>query len=632
MVSELHIIENETNIFSNEHYIVPLYQRGYAWEEKHIVQLLEDIMDVSTDGHYYIGTLVVYPREDGFEVIDGQQRLTTLFLLLKYLGVINDKEQAALRFDCRAKSNYTLEIIDEISSGTSSAHIDYNNIQQELLSGYKIIKDTLEKLDDTLILIEKLRKTIVYRIEVPNHTDLNHYFEIMNTRGEQLEQSDVLKAKLMAYLQGDNKWQEIFATIWDACRNIDGYIQMHFPKNIREEIFGTYWDYIPSQRINDYLDFSFSFKHTEGYSIKEAIRTDFRIDPEEEYDKETKESRFESIIDFSYFLLHTLRVLVHQEKITLENDNQDKMLDDKKLVDSFERVIKKGTIRNKPIGPKYFVKSFIICLLRTRYLFDSYIIKREFVGDASQDGEWSLKAIRSYGQGGNKKAHYELSNVVDYRARNNDKRNKDILMLQAAMRVSYTSPKVMHWITELLIWLTNYHLDNTKVRWIFEDIVNNVARRPVIEFLKNENKNNFHLGVATPHMVLNYLDYLLWKKNKNIDFDFEFRNSVEHWYPRNPSEGSFSRWEDDGADGVNRFGNICLIQRSVNSKFSNLHPGAKKSQYQDMISKGSLKLRLMSEKTTDNSQLWREKTCAEHELEMINLLEEACSMVSHDQK
>ena len=138
--------------------------------------------------------------------------------------------------------------------------------------------------------------------------------------------------------------------------------------------------------------------------------------------------------------------------------------------------------------------------------------------------------------------------------------------------------------------------------------------------------------MATPHIVLNYLDYLLWKKNKNIDFDFEFRNSVEHWYPRNPSEGSFSRWEDDGADGVNRFGNICLIQRSVNSKFSNLHPGAKKSQYQDMISKGSLKLRLMSEKTTDNSQLWREKTCAEHELEMINLLEEACSMVSHDQK
>lgn len=448
----------------------------------------------------------------------------------------------------------------------------------------------------------------------------------MNTRGEQLEPSDVLKAKLMAYMQGDNKWQEIFATIWDACRNIDGYVQMHFPKKLREEIFGTSWNELPSQRIIDYTNLSFSNKHTEGYSIKEAIRTDFEIDSEDENDKETQNERFESIIDFSYFLLHTLRVLVHQKKIKLQADSQDKVLDDKKLVDSFDSVITKSTIRNKPIDPKSFVKSFIICLLRTRFLFDSYIIKREFVGDASQDGEWSLKEICSYGQGGNKKALYKLTNVVDYGCRHNDKRNKDILMLQAAMRVSYTSPKAMHWITELLIWLTDYYLDNSNEDWRYEEIVNDVARRPVREFLQNENKNNFYQGVATPHIVLNYLDYLLWTKNKRIDFDFEFRNSVEHWYPRNPSEGSFSRWEDDGADGVNRFGNICLIQRNVNSRFSNLHPGAKKSQYQKMINKGSLKLRIMSKLTTENSQLWRDNTCAEHEKEMINLLKEGCDM------
>ena len=173
MVTGLHLINNETNIFTDEHYIVPLYQRGYAWEEKHIVQLIDDIMDIPSEGQYYIGSLIVHRRNDSFEVIDGQQRLTTLFLLLKSLGEIQDREQVALRFDCR------------------------------------LLKD-------------RLRKTVLYRIEVPKHTDLNHYFEIMNTRGEQLEQSDILKAKLMAYLQGDKKWQEIFSTIWDDCRSIDG--------------------------------------------------------------------------------------------------------------------------------------------------------------------------------------------------------------------------------------------------------------------------------------------------------------------------------------------------------------------------------------------------------------------------
>lgn len=55
-------------------------------------------------------------------------------------------------------------------------------------------------------------------------------------------------------------------------------------------------------------------------------------------------------------------------------------------------------------------------------------------------------------------------------------------------------------------------------------------------FLDN---HDYTLGVNTPHIVLNFLDYLLWEKdsekeNPNYnDFVFEFRNSVEHWYPRN---------------------------------------------------------------------------------------------------
>ena len=68
-------------------YIVPDYQREYVWGEKEVQQLLDDIneqIDVSNAHEYFIGTVLVSPtsQKNHFEVIDGQQRLTTFFLLL----------------------------------------------------------------------------------------------------------------------------------------------------------------------------------------------------------------------------------------------------------------------------------------------------------------------------------------------------------------------------------------------------------------------------------------------------------------------------------------------------------------------------------------------------------------------
>ena len=150
------------------------------------------------------------------------------------------------------------------------------------------------------------------------------------------------------------------------------------------------------------------------------------------------------------------------------------------------------------------------------------------------------------------------------------------------------------------------------------------------DFLK---QGKFELGVLTPHLVFNYLDYLLWKDDSVVienkdNFTFEFRNSVEHWYPQNPSDKTFPIW-----DKVDRFGNLCIIQRNVNSRFGNMSPCAKKDTYgnkavsQSMIWNGSLKLRLMAEATIgDNS--WRENDCEKHEMAMLDRLIKACSKLS----
>jgi uncharacterized protein with ParB-like and HNH nuclease domain len=72
-------------------YIVPLYQRNFAWTEKEICQLLQDIYEsYSKDptSIYFIGSLVVLKRRNGdYEIIDGQQRLTAITLIAKILNI-----------------------------------------------------------------------------------------------------------------------------------------------------------------------------------------------------------------------------------------------------------------------------------------------------------------------------------------------------------------------------------------------------------------------------------------------------------------------------------------------------------------------------------------------------------------
>lgn len=642
LVTELHIIGEDNNIFDTDiEYTIPLYQRAYAWEDKQLVQLIEDIQDVAEDANYYIGSLIVAKQNNKYEVVDGQQRLTSLFLLLNCLGV---NVKPTLTFACREKSNYTLRNIEELLTENRSK-LDMDRIESGIQRGVKILSHEIAKDDfDKESFMHKLAKVIVYRIEVPENTDLNRYFEIMNTRGEQLEQHDILKATLMSNLSDDAE-KGLFAKIWDACSDMTGYVQMHFiSKNnaVREAIFSGEWNWMPSSKWTNYKKvMKVDSNEAVGHSIKTIIDKDFKVEDDEGYTDGDVRVRFESIIEFPYFLLHTLKVFIALqgiEHIDQEAKITDELLDDKKLIDAFNRVFTYGvTAEGKLVDNKEeFTRRYILCLLRTRYLFDKYIVKREYAND-STDGEWSLKSLFVSGQQSKKKPYYRNSKFTKSGEWNstNDWRNKTNIMMQSALRVSYTSPKVMHWITKLLIWLSEddcKHIKNDDITK-FDVVAENVAIESVKEYFFSVCDDGVYaMGVNTPHIVFNYLDYLLWYydregKKKYSDFTFEFRNSVEHWYPQNPSEGTFESWKD----GVDQFGNLCIIQRNVNSKFSNMSPEAKKSTFKDMISKGSIKLRIMSELTEKDddkvaSLYWKETMYKKHEEEMLNLLMEACGI------
>ena len=632
-VKSINVISDENDFFdTNNDYIIPLYQRGYEWKDKEISQLIEDISGIDINEKYYIGTLIVAKNEIGsnyeYEIIDGQQRLTTLFLILNFL---KDNVRNSLKFACRDKSNYTLEhikdIINKRKNKVVKAELEENLIDNNIEIAIDIINEKINEFRKSNIIDEfkkKLSNVIIYQIEVPKNTDLNHYFEIMNTRGEQLSQTDILKANLMSYLKNSKNGQLIFSTIWDACSDMDTYLQMGFNTKERGIIFGNSWNKLPMNSWDELKKLVIDDNECDTpLKITDIIDNSFKIEKiDYQFDGE-KQVKFKSIIDFPFFLIHVLKIYIMDafKEETIVNE----MIDDKKLLKMFYSALE----NLNEFEREKFVKNFIIYLLRCRFLFDKYIIKRKYLND-EDDGQWSLQELNVSGYP--KKPYYKNTIFIKKYEKDstNEKRNTNILMLQSLLRVSYTSPKVMYWITELLKWLMDYNSVNIKNANICE--FDKVIEKYIIDEI-NSNffklDNPFSRGVDTHHIVFNYLDYLLWKKNNVKDFIFEFRNTVEHWYPQNPSIGSFEEWKEK--DELNYFGNLCLIQRNINSKFSNMAPSAKKDSYKDMISKGSLKLRLMSQETINHNNIdanmyWKKDGYRKHGEEMIKILKEACLM------
>lgn len=631
-------------------YVIPRYQRAYAWEEKEIEQLIDDIYDDNDPKRdYYIGSLIVARRkaDDGveYEVIDGQQRLTTIYLLLQCLldeGYFSRGEVSvgeALSFDCRSKSNYTLAYIrgDAQKSEGKEELLDQSILLAVDIIKKKLVREFGDRVEDQKKFVDRLKHVVLYRIEVPEHTDLNRYFEIMNTRGEQLEQHDILKARLMNYLD-DACEREAFARIWEACSDMTGYVQMHFSVEDREKLFVEQWSSLAS---DDALRELCKGKRRsegkpDGLDISKIIASKYKEEDEDgAQEKRDAEARFESIIDFPYFLLHVLRVFC-RERLSMDGAEElGSLLDDKLLLKDFGKVIacceKRGDKRIKDVK-RWFARTFIRFLLRSRFLFDKFIIKRERV-EGDQEGSWSLKELRAP----NKKPYYANTGGVK-KSETLEEAHAECLMIQSALRVSYTSPKVMHWITRLLECLFDAKLKLPKLadkaeHIAAEAVAENFFGQTLSEYseydIKEYEFGDYAFGVGTPHIVFNYLDYLLWKKAKKTykDFVFEFRNSVEHWYPQHPSDGSIEPWDERDV-----FGNLCIISRSVNSKFSNLSPASKMDTYRSMVQKGSLKLRKMgeiidklrkTEKPGVAAKLWRQSECAKHEEKMISLLCEA---------
>ena len=120
-------------------FFVPDYQRGYRWGENEVKQLLEDIYE-NGEKSYYLQPIVVKPiEEENFELIDGQQRLTTLYLILSYLreklGNIVSRKYSLI-YETRKETHEFLENINSESKDKNKENIDFFFIS----NAYEIIE------------------------------------------------------------------------------------------------------------------------------------------------------------------------------------------------------------------------------------------------------------------------------------------------------------------------------------------------------------------------------------------------------------------------------------------------------------------------------------------------------------
>ncbi len=631
-------------------YTIPMYQRNYAWDEGEITQLIQDVIDYLPERrNYYIGTLVVFERTDGrrsvYETIDGQQRLTTLSLLASYLK--NEKicdvawyEELAIDFDSREHSRQTFsEIFNGRFTDDPAEVLDPKEINTAILNGYRLIKKILpQKLAENKIdpqqfsdfLFENVQ---IMRVKVPKDTDLNHYFEIMNNRGEQLEKHEVLKSRMMEALKDDKESQSCLHLVWEACANMEKYVQMGFSPKQRDAIFGgkdwSSFDVNGFEALREKVT-----QLTDGLSDRGSEQTldeiigQSRGDFKPSKDDESPE-RFNTVINFPNFLLHVLRV----------QTEQDVPLDDKRLISTFESIVLKGD----DVAEK--VRKFTFDLLRCKFLYDQYIIKREFI--KGTDG-WSLKRLSRDQQG---KPYYK-NTFGDEDANGSD--NRRILTLLSAFHVSTPTLVYKHWLNAALHYLFTaetiladtylVHLESVAKAFVFDRFLsansgldyfemifeNKGACQTTRETVSEEHmETRLSFGNIENNLVFNFLDYLLWVKHQAADsivkdYEFTFRSSVEHYYPQHPLPGH----DPLPSDILNSFGNLCLISHSKNSRLSNFMPEAKKEYYRNNTIDSVKQYLMMDDQRWPR---WNEVSIKSHFKEMKEVLLNALAVTEESE-
>lgn len=252
------------SIFSKEFtFVIPSYQRPYAWEKEQTQELIEDLYSFycSEDADsYFLGSIVLIKKEDSpdAQVIDGQQRLTTLTILFavlasklsgedkaEYKDFIIERGKKALRIEPHPRLT-----IREVDNEFFQKYIHQINIdelvgleisslkteaQQNIRNNAQVIKDFVESnigvSEEKLMDFGQFLATRCFLVAVstPSQDSAFRVFSVLNSRGLDLLPTDIIKAELIGKIPA--KKQKRYTDLWET-------LEIHLGRTGFSDLFG----------------------------------------------------------------------------------------------------------------------------------------------------------------------------------------------------------------------------------------------------------------------------------------------------------------------------------------------------------------------------------------------------------
>lgn len=652
---------------------IPIYQRLYVWGTDQINTLLDDLVNSfkKEEIQYYLGGIMITESKSNsydfltkYDLIDGQQRFTTLWLISQCLGndlsnfsfyKDKDKSIARISFSVRDFANTYFSDLDDSKSYTKQEEkelkplkIAVSTINNYFRNESCKIKDR-DKEDFASFIYNKVFFVIT---EMPEETDENKVFEAMNNRGVQLQQHEILKSTLLKYIDSNVPLRNRYAQIWDACSMMDNYIE----KNIKD-VAGLQWKQLFSEteeyeknvdlpnNILEILKVNGSDKEEFKLSIliNEEISKEEREELKSESNKDElyESAKVRSIISFPMLLLHTLRI--YQKRYKAVSDKIESVeVNGKELISIFKK-------NEKYLQNEQDVTDFFNLLWNVREKFDRYVIK------------WVLE------EENDRKSEQQIIQRL-YQSKTAFHRKKPVGSDQFALLQSmlYHSQQLIthYWLTPFLNYLLEdqriennllylERLDNAMFCNPREDLrtmsysmmfVGFQDLRGSRTFIERELRQPF--GVKFPHYLFYKTEYVLWKnrnhlnhhridQNKWDNYRMTAKNSVEHIFPQsqknenkhiiyvelqdeknvNDVYNSTSKFEEFRQYPFkDDFGNLVLLSPGMNSEYSNKPYAEKRAQFISKPAVDSLKSDLIFK-----HENWNWEKAVSHRNEILEL-------------
>lgn len=636
---------------------IPIYQRLYVWGKEQIHTLLDDIVEAYQEekNEFYLGGTLVIERDKTkndngedeclFDLIDGQQRFTTLWLISVVLEEkLQDYKQVKTAQGIRPRIGFAIrpkvtEFFQRVCKGEKdvslSESLQLEDALQEIRSYFDNYKGTSkdevqDKATDTIDKV-KLSEFIRDKVQliltrVPNNTDLNKLFEVINNRGVQLQHHEILKAKLLEVLPVDDR--ESYGQLWDVCSDMSSYVERHFKAVTKIDTVSLFEYKVPYSKLKrEPIAFADSVlnqllkkqKTTEKSSLNLLDilneETDFEFESEEvndEKDGSELPDRVTSIISFSMLLQHCLRIFLSKQKSDFPHADINK-ISDKDLLNVFKEFYFSPSLTSE------HVRQYIKLLWEVRYIFDKNIIKWVMV---EEDKVHEIRKLRVN---------------AGYLQRESKDAKKSVSLLQSML---YHSQQMTthYWLTPLLNFMLNndekdaelylQHLDNhllgseageTLIKRSQKFLQAPWHTESLIEADKAFNQQ-FTNGTKYPHYWFYKLEYVLYLKLKSSkhtednqlvnDFRMTAKNSVEHVGPQHP------RLDKDKitAECLHDFGNLALVTRSLNSEMSDKGFGIKKAEFMSRYHRNGVCLKL---EFIYKNDVWDKTEIEDHRKDMI---------------